>query len=258
MIYEINGYLLSVENDLLEFNDLIYGRFSQFSIIKDKIIKKENYLKFGTDCVDICLKNKIIKLKKRVIKTDLYTIINNVIAYLINDNENMFIHSVVVSKEDKGIMILGGCGQGKSTLAYEMEKKGYRIVSTDQTWLTIKKNKLIKKIGSRFYLEENKTNFIDKELSDKEINIQKIIRIVGVCDNGIFSYTIDDDIYHNVKNLSVYTDWNYNVPIFTDEKKLYDSTQYTKKFLERVCLLKIPIINIRGDKKIISEKIEVI
>ena len=80
MIYKIKDLLLLVENQITEFNDIIYGRFSQFEQKEGQ--ETDNYLKFNINDVQIKINGKERKLKAKVIKTDIYAIINNVIAYI--------------------------------------------------------------------------------------------------------------------------------------------------------------------------------
>ena len=47
-------------------------------------------------------------------KSDLYQIYNNYISVLVNDL-NFYIHSVVISKDGYGILLLGTFDQGKTT-----------------------------------------------------------------------------------------------------------------------------------------------
>ena len=89
MIYKIKDCLLDVESEVSEYDEIIYGRFSQFDKIEN--VETDNYLKFNTNSVQIRIKEQEKNLNKRVVKTDIYTIINNVISTIINDKENMYI-----------------------------------------------------------------------------------------------------------------------------------------------------------------------
>ena len=160
MIYKIKNLFLLVENQISEFDDIIYGRFSQFE--QENEIKTDNYLKFNTNDVQIKINGQEKVLNSKIIKTDIYTIINNVISYIINDENNIYMHSVVVSNSKQGILIIGNFGQGKTTLANEFLKYGYKINSSDQTWLEIKDLQLNQVLGSRFYHENDNIKFLDK------------------------------------------------------------------------------------------------
>lgn len=253
MIYEIKEKFLEVSNEIEELDEYIFGRFSQFERIKKK--NAVNYLKFKGNSVDILLEGQSIVLNNRIIKTDIYPIINNVIAYLINDNNNIFIHGIVVSKDNKGILIVGDFGQGKSTLAKEFEKNGYEINSTDQTWIEEKNGKLYQKIGSSFDIRNGKIEILDKERVLKNVQIEKIIRLIGMCDNGNISVNEITNKYHIIKNLSYFCNWSYSIPIFTDNIELYNTTICTKQFLSKIIDDNIQVLDIRGDKKKILKEL---
>ena len=182
MIYKIKDEYLEVINYCNEYDEYIFKRFSQFEIVTNKEIN--NYLRFNETSVEININGDYKILKNRIVKTDIYPIINNVIAYIINDKSNMFVHSLVVSKENNGILIIGEFGQGKSTFAKEFVNNGYEINSTDQTWLKFKENDLYQELGSSFDIENGKIKTLETKQYKKEIKINKIIRIVGLCDEG--------------------------------------------------------------------------
>ena len=232
MIYKIKDLLLLVENQITEFNDIIYGRFSQFEQKEGQ--ETDNYLKFNINDVQIKINGKERKLKAKVIKTDIYAIINNVIAYIINDEKNIYMHSVVVSNSEQGILIVGNFGQGKTTLANEFLKYGYKINSSDQTWLGIKDSELYQILGSRFYFENDKIRFLNKENIKQKIKINKI--------------------YYKTKQISDYCNWTNIVPLFTADVCLYNIQKFTKKFLVKISNTKL--YNVRGDKEEITRKLK--
>lgn len=253
MIYKIKEKFLEVSNEIKELDEYIYGRFSQF----EKISKKEttNYLKFGKDSVEILLDGNSKILNNRIIKTDIYPIVNNVIAYLINDSNNIFIHGIVVSKNEKGILIVGDFGQGKSTLAREFEKNGFETNSTDQTWLEKRNDRIYMNLGSSFDIENGRVKILQKEQVLKNVEIKQIIRITGICDNGKVSLDEITNKFYVIKNLSYFCNWSYSIPIFTDDVVLYNTTLYTKKFLNKIIDAKIQVFDARGDKKKIVKEL---
>ena len=252
MIYEIKGKYLEVLNEVKEYGEIIFGRFSQFEIVENKVTN--NSLVFKEASVEINLDGNRKVLKNKIVKTDIYPIINNVIAYLVNDGNNIYMHSIVVSKNNIGILIVGNFGQGKTTLAEEFKKNKYEINSTDQTWLEIKENNIYQKLGSRFYVKEEKVELLEKNKVSKSIKIEKVIRILGICDNGKPVFNFNENKYHIIKNLSYFCNWNYVIPIFTDDVELYNTNLFVKEFLNKLAEMKIQFIDVRGDKtKIIEE-----
>ncbi len=252
MIYKIKDSLLLVENQIIEFNDIIYGRFSQFE--QEDAQETDNYLKFNVNDVQIKINGKEIRLNAKVIKTDIYTIINNVIAYIVNDESNIYMHSVVVSNSKQGILIIGNFGQGKTTLANEFLKYGYKINSSDQTWLKIQNSELHQILGSRFYFENDKIKFLNKTDVKQKVKIDKIIRIVGLCDNGTTSINEQNNFYYKIKQISDYCNWTNIEPIFTDDAYLYDIQKFTKNFLLQMSNTKM--YNVRGNKEDIINKLK--
>ena len=246
MIYKIKNELLEVINECKEYDEYIFKRFGQFETITEKFTN--NFLKFKTDSVEINLMGTYKILKNRIIKTDIYPIINNVIAYIINDENNILMHSIVVSKQGKGVLIVGEFGQGKSTLAKEFENNGYEINSTDQTWLEFKNGTIYQKLGSSFDIENGKIKILEQDKNLKNIKIEKIVRIIGLCDNGNTTININNNQYYIIKNLSSFCYWNYMMPIFTDDVELYNTNIFTKKFLKKITGTKIINIDVRGDK----------
>lgn len=250
MIYKIKNILLEVICEIKEFEELVYGRFSQFEKIDS--MEQKNYLKIHKEKINININNHKKEIKGTVLKTDLYTIINNILSYIINDENNIYMHSVVVSNKKKGLLILGNFGQGKTTLANEFVKSGFIINSTDQTWLRFENNILEQVLGSRFYFEEGKVKYINKSDSLKKVNINEIIRIVGLCDNGELTINSPKNIFSKVKQISDYATWSSNSVLFTDDIELYNINENIKPFLMK--LGQIPLYNVRGDKKEVVKK----
>ena len=228
MIYKIKDEYLEVINYCNEYDEYIFKRFSQFEIVTNKEIN--NYLRFNETSVEININGDYKILKNRIVKTDIYPIINNVIAYIINDKSNMFVHSLVVSKGNNGILIIGEFGQGKSTFAKEFVNNGYEINSTDQTWLKFKENDLYQELGSSFDIENGKIKTLETKQYKKEIKINKIIRIVGLCDEGKTQIDVNNNKYYIVKNIAPFCYWSYMMPLFTDNVELYNTNTFVKSF----------------------------
>lgn len=253
MIFEINNKCVEVISEIEEYDDLIYGRFSQFQKVSQKT---DNYLVFKKDKVEICIDNTYKILNNKVIKTDLYVIINNLLSYLIDDSMNVLMHSVVVSKNNKGILITGDFGQGKTTLAKEFEKQGYEFNSTDQTWIEINNKKLYLKLGSKFDIENNQIRMLETNEINKRIKIDIILKIQGLCDNGKVVCNEINNEYYKVKNLANFCNWSWSMPIFTDNVELFNLNKASKEFLINMAKADVHIIEIRGDKIKIIDSIK--
>ena len=83
----------------------------------------------------ILLKNKEYVINGKLKHTDLYQLINNIISNIINDSNNLYLHSSVVAKNNSGMLIFGDFNSGKTTLSIKLRQKGYQILSADQTWI---------------------------------------------------------------------------------------------------------------------------
>ena len=245
MIYEINNCLLEVVNEIPAYNELIFGRFSQFLTKNQE--KANNFLKFFSDGLEICVKGQYFHIKGQVVKTDLYVIINNILSLLINDENNIYMHSVVVSGSQGGVLIVGDFGQGKTTLAREFQKNGYKINSTDQTWLYYEQNHIKLKRGSKFYMNNSDIFYIDDLDVMKNVEIRKIIKIAGICDNGKTDIILQDNYYHKLKQLAVYCNWSSITPLFSCDDSLFRVDKYTKLFLNNMKC--IPMYIVRGNRK---------
>ena len=168
----------------------------------------------------------------------------------------MFVHSLVVSKGNNGILIIGEFGQGKSTFAKEFVNNGYEINSTDQTWLKFKENDLYQELGSSFDIENGKIKTLETKQYKKEIKINKIIRIVGLCDEGKTQIDVNNNKYYIVKNIAPFCYWSYMMPLFTDNVELYNTNTFVKSFLSKIAESKIFNFEVRGDKREIIKKLE--
>ena len=165
----------------------------------------------------------------------------------------MFMHSVLISKKGKGIFILGDFGHGKSTLSREFIRNGFELNSTDQTWISIKNNRLFNELGSSFDIVNGKIEY--NKNFDKKIEITKIIRIVGLCENGDTNIELNNNRYYNIKNLAQFCNWNYVMPVFTDDIELYNTNKYVKEFLNNLTNLPIEILDVRGNKEEIYKQL---
>lgn len=242
MIVNINNKIINVDSSF----DKVYDRLKQYEVnntfTNNKLVIKEN-------TISIIIDDIMININEKINTTDIYPVVNNVIAYCINDLNNLYIHSVVVSKNNKGIMILGEFNSGKSTLAKIFEKYGYEINSADQTWIC--KNKMV--MGSRINVIDNKVYYVDAKYFNKNIKIDKIIILNGLCYNGdIKIEKIENDNYY-IKNIFKYANWHYSMPLLTKYIKLIDTGESIIRFLRNT---KISTYVVKGDGNKILEAID--
>lgn len=239
-IYKINDVgLLIVCNDKLLLK-LIKKRLSMFKIIN----KYSNYIIIKNSLIKICVNQKLININGKVFSTDLYPILNNVISSIINDEKNIYLHSSVLSYNNHGVLLLGDFGSGKTTLCLEAEKQGFNINSADQTWISKSNNKLYLKKGSKYLKYKNQERFLTDSNINKNICIEKIIILRGVCENGKVCFLKINNKLHLYKNLSKYATWHSDQLLFTSNYTLPVNKKMIKKFLIG---LNIDSYYVRGD-----------
>ena len=241
MTINIKNILINVESTF----DVVFNRLKQFEISGTKT---DNKVIINEDLIDISVLDYKLKIESKFNPTDVYPILNNLIAYLINDENNLYLHSVAISKNNKGILILGDFKSGKSTLASEALNYGYEINSADQTW--IKHNEMV--LGSAYNKGKNGATFLDKKFINKKIKIEKIIILKGIATNGEVTINKIDNKNYYIKNIFRYANWHYDMPILTKCVKLKDTGDKILKFIDK---LNIDAYFICGDEKKIVEAI---
>ncbi len=255
MIIEVKKrQYLEIDNRIKEYQSLIKNQIASFREIKSFIGKINYQLKIMPNQTRIKLKDKKYLINKKLIQTDLYPMIHAIISIIISDKNNAFIHSSVVSKNKKGILIVGTFGQGKTTLALEMEKKGFEINSADHAHLYLTKNKLFMKLGSAYLKYQEKSKFLDKEKIISFIEIKEIIMICGMCDKGKCKKDVITDKNYIVKYLFPSLNWWTNSPIITDPNVILFNPKHKEmfSFLMKLAKIKKRVYMLRGDKRKIS------
>lgn len=241
MTINIKNILINVESTF----DTVFNRLKQFEA---DYVDTDNKIIINDNLIDISVLDYKLKIESKVNTTDIYPILNNLIAYLINDEDNLYIHSVVISKDNKGILILGDFKVGKSTLAIEATKYGYEVNSADQTW--IKANEMV--LGSSFNKDKNGISFLDKKSVNKKIKLEKIVILKGIAAEGELSINKIDNKDYYIKNIFRYSNWHYDMPLLTKYVRLKDTGENILKFIKK---LNIDAYFIRGDEKKIMEAI---
>ena len=241
MTISIKNILINVESTF----DIVYNRLKQFKT-KEEI--SNNKIIINEDLIDISVLDYKLNMGPKIKTTDIYPILNNLIAYIINDENNLYLHSVVISKHNKGILILGDFKIGKSTLAIEAKKQGYEVNSADQTWINTKEMIL----GSSYNKDKNGISFLDKESINRKVKLEKIIILKGISTNGELNIQKIDNKDYFLKNIFRYANWHYDMPLLTNYIKLKDTGEYILKFLKK---LNIDAYFVCGDEKRIMEAI---
>lgn len=240
MTINVNNIIINVESEF----QIVFDRLKQFEINNKK---SNNKIIINKNLIDIKVLKYNLLIKNIINETDIYPIINNLVGYLINDKNNLYIHSVLVSKDSYGILILGDFKSGKTTLANEYIKNGYEINSADQTW--IRNNKLV--LGSMYNKSNNGITFLNKKNINKKVIIKKILLLRGNA-KTLNINKIDNDNYY-IKNIFKYSNWHYDMPILTKYIKLKDTG---RKILEYLKNNKIDTYIVCGKEEEIVEAID--
>ena len=183
--------------------------------------------------------------------TDLYPIFYNIVSNLLLQDNKLLIHSSVLSFNDFGILVLGDFNSGKTTLSLEALNKGFEILSSDQSILELKNNKLYFVSGSTFIRNRDEENTYINESS--EVEIKKIINLVGLSNNGDLVIDNLNDPNLVLKNMFKHLTWHCDIPLFSKDILLDIDRIKIKKILSKFI---ISFYNIRGDKVKVVEKIK--
>lgn len=183
----------------------------------------------------------------------------NMLANLIDDNDNILLHSTVISKDGYGILLLGTFGVGKTYLSLVAEQNGYIINSADFSWFKIKGNELILIKGSNYLKYDNDERFLSKKYINSHIVIKCIVFLDGMCDgnNSVFEKMFNNN--YIMRKTFPFANWHSSIPLISDNINLPLNNINIKE-----CLLKFidknqNFISFRGDSNklisIINDKI---
>ena len=239
-VYSIKNCNLRIECDNLE----VFKRLENWMSMFDETLNTaENYIKIQNNIISVSYKD--ISFSSKLVISDLYPLLMNILSNIINDDLNVFIHSTVISKNNKGILLLGDFGQGKTTLSLFAQEYGYIIDSADYSWLEIKQDKLYLKKGS-LYIKNDNDGYLLQAYNSK-VQIVKIAFLYGLCDNGQFSESLINNKQHLIKKLFPFVNWHSNLPLMFDEIELKSNNHFIKLFLAKIVEYDISFSIVRGD-----------
>lgn len=248
MIYKINEKYLLFECEIDEYKKNIQEKLSMFANVNAFNIntKNINRIIITKKFTKIIINAETYVVNGYLEKTDVYPIIYHCISKIINNKENLLIHSTLISKNNDGILFLGNFGQGKTMLANFLQFNGYDINSADQTWIAICDNKLISKRGSRQLIYDNDNKLLPIDKTTKKIHIKEIVLLYGLCESGKYFEKNIEVESHFIKNIFQYSSWHSSIPLMTNNEFLRNSNEDTMHFLKKVWSNKIPLKVIKG------------
>lgn len=197
----------------------------------------------------IKLFNKEYIFQSKIHHSDLYVIFNALIYASLLRKKLLCIHSACLSKNNKGILIIGDFHSGKTTLSIHLEKLEWIQESTDQT--IIKTNSpLIEKIcGSNYMKYSNKNIYINKYNSAlKQTPISKIIFIKGLCENGLQSVENIKSKSRIMFDLYKAMTWPFHSPLINSGEFLHIPIELNDFYTHAIAIYKkCDFLSIRGD-----------
>ncbi len=216
--------------------------------------------------VDILIefKNDTILINKYGIKhcislnytfSEIYPIIFSVIYDYFFDIGSIGVHSVLVSNDNNTYLIVGDFGQGKTTLALELEKIGFKILSCDQTEVKYQNGKILAQSGSRLNKISEKFSIID-EFIDAPRTINGIYKVRGLSYQGYPSFNEITDPTRKTFNIWPTLTWPWQNPLIsgTTSNLGWDLIK-AKCFAACKILSNLPQVELRGDAKILASMI---
>lgn len=242
--YIIGNNILTIICDDKE----IYQRINKW-LITFKVVdieQENNLLIINKSLIRLVLNNKEI-LNINLDTTDLYPIVMNIISNLINNEDNIVLHSSVISKNGYGVLILGTFGAGKTNLSLVAEKYGYKINSADFSWLAIQNQELYLKKGSCYLKYESKERILSDGDCNLDVKIRKIIYLIGACDGGKIKVNKIVNYKHIIKRIFPFANWHSSMPLMGDDIVLPINNMCIKKFLIKFSMLSIDFLLVRGD-----------
>lgn len=238
--YIIGNEIINVICTLTEFIDIIEKRMLMFDESK-KIDSTNNYIRIYNDKTIY----KIGKVEKaingKLAHTDIYPLFNNILANIINNEEDMLLHSAVLCYNNIGFLVLGDFNHGKTTLCLEASKFNFKILSADQSIIQIKNNHIFLTNGSKYLRVRGEDDLIINEAFG-DIEIKYILNLIGLCEYGKATFELITD--YKIKTLFKYLTWHSDIPLFTDNSLLNVDRVLIKEWLGKI---NIPVYNVRGN-----------
>ena len=201
--------------------------------------------------------NKVVKTFNSISSTDIYPIIYNAIYKLMNTNDNIMMHSSVVSnKNNEGLLILGDFGAGKTTLMKEFISSGWIANSTDQSLLKIENDHLWFICGSTYY--GNEVRNIGYKNSISPVKINRILVIDAMTNNGDFIYNSVKDYKKKFRKIWPHMFWPWASPLLGEEALIQidaEQLQYMCRICKKITDIFSGVNVVRGSKSTCVKKL---
>uniref|UniRef100_UPI00402A6B7A hypothetical protein n=1 Tax=Bacillus sp. DX2.2 TaxID=3073452 RepID=UPI00402A6B7A len=188
-------------------------------------------------------------------KNEIYPVLFSVIYSYFFDIGSIGIHSVLVSKNNKNFLIIGDFGQGKTTLALELVRQGFKILSCDQTELRHYGDKILALSGSRLNKVSGNYNLIE-EVIDAPRTLHAIYKVRGLSYKGETVFKKINGSTNKIFNIWPSVTWPWQNPrIAGTTNNLGWESIKVECFESCEKLSCLPQIELRGDPSILATKI---
>ncbi|TYS60559.1 hypothetical protein FZD47_20315 [Bacillus infantis] len=221
---------------------------------------------YGQKQVDVTISffNKLIIINKNgeneyihldYTEKEIYPVIfSEIYKYLFNIG-SIGIHSVLVSKSNRNHLIIGDFGQGKTTLATELEKNDFKILSCDQSEIKYLNKKVYALSGSKLN-KLSGTSTIIKDDIKTPLEIDTIYKVKGLSYGGLPIFNKVTDNSNKVFNLWPAITWPWQNPILSAYTDNMEWKNYRVNCIKACTTLSvISQIELRGDPSLIAKKI---
>lgn len=254
-------FVIAQQSILVRFDSLKYfykvnrliNSLSNF-MIEDSQIQVANNLLHICENKIFCSINDAVHEFCNIADTDVYVIVYLCIYSVLNECNIFGIHSVVLSKDDNCILILGDFGSGKTTLSWELKRQGWEILSADQSFVFFKNNYMYFHKGSNIAAYNGEYLTICTKPTVEDIKIKNVIILKGLADYGQVEFKRNKNISRFYKVMWRYMTWPWNTLLvgefhqsdFLKNKYYYNLSNYLSS------LKQVRFWEVRGDSKKIS------
>ncbi len=254
--FRIKNYIFKIVNEIDNFSSRFEELVSTFPLCDNKDVDFTMFVK--TNSIVINKNGKIFKLNVKIEYRDLYQIFYFFIYFCLNNSQRTFIHSSVVVKNGKAILLLGTFGAGKTTLSLELQKHGYKIASADQSLIEIKDDKLFFTFGSKRYQYNGVNYFLNEEDIEIQAQISEICCLMGVCKNGEIVINEITDSIRKSKKIWASIIWAYTNPLINYSDVLIKKIDVSiSNFIKKASNICKNMKNCYGDACLLANYIEI-
>lgn len=253
-IYNINNKKIFIYCEIEEYCSKIENWMNVYDNFNKNILDNYSYyIKIYKDKLIWNINGKEKKITKKILATDLYPLFYNMIANRVNDKNNILLHSAVLCYNNVGILVVGDFNSGKTTLCLKALNNDFKVLSADQSFLYYIDNKLMLKKGSNYMkINDNDSMYIMEKNCNIEIKV--IVNLVGLCENGMAKYNLENNKEHLIKTMFKFCTWHSDIPFVTDNNIILEINR--KNIYEWLANLNIPLYHVRGDALEIIKKIK--